>query len=338
MSGKRKTVSQDDLRKMMGKIKTGGASGTTSSSAASKRYKLSSRELQLIEEQKRREADEKSRSKAVKDQQRLALAQQLPPSDAKPVKSILKKSGPPSTPFAVPLAPSATGGNTSKPPTAGSTSKFTASSHDHNNVPSATPSTSLTTSRAEEKGGRGQGLLPDDFFDDPRAAGAGKAEKKGGRERAVAAEEEKGGGGGGSLPEGFFDDPVADARARGVAYVDKDEEEWEAFQKEMEAEASVAATILVEDRNEATVDRQIEEIDEQMQAWQRVNRLEKMKDKVDANRLKDETKTNNDTVSSVEAGRRPRKSKSEAKTEEDDDDSSEDDEDVSEFLDWRKKC
>ena len=72
-----------------------------------------------------------------------------------------------------------------------------------------------------------------------------------------------------ALPEGFFDDPVMDAKARGVAYVDKEEEEWEAFQKEIEAEASVAQNILVEDRTEATVDRQIEEIDEQIEAWQR---------------------------------------------------------------------
>merc|ERR1712226_474016 len=76
-----------------------------------------------------------------------------------------------------------------------------------------------------------------------------------------------------ALPEGFFDDPVMDAKARGVAYVDKEEEEWE---------ACVAQNILVEDRTEATVDRQIEEIDEQIEAWQRVNRLEKMKDQVES--------------------------------------------------------
>ena len=73
----------------------------------------------------------------------------------------------------------------------------------------------------------------------------------------------------GALPEGFFDDPIMDAKARGVAYVDKEEEEWEAFQKEIEAEETVAQNILVEDRTEATADRQIEEIDEQIEAWQR---------------------------------------------------------------------
>ena len=73
----------------------------------------------------------------------------------------------------------------------------------------------------------------------------------------------------GALPEGFFDAPIMDAKARGVAYVDKEEEEWEAFQKEIEAEETVAQSILVEDRTEATADRQIEEIDEQIEAWQR---------------------------------------------------------------------
>jgi hypothetical protein len=41
------------------------------------------------------------------------------------------------------------------------------------------------------------------------------------------------------------------------------------FQKEMVDEMSAAQDILVEDRMEATIDRQIEEIDEQMRAWNR---------------------------------------------------------------------
>lgn len=35
------------------------------------------------------------------------------------------------------------------------------------------------------------------------------------------------------LPEGFFDDPILDAKVRKVEYVDKEEEEWNAFQKAM---------------------------------------------------------------------------------------------------------
>ena len=59
-------------------------------------------------------------------------------------------------------------------------------------------------------------------------------------------------------------------QARNVQYVDTAEEEWAKFQKEMVEEMSVAQDILVEDRIEATNDRQIEEIDEQMRAWSRL--------------------------------------------------------------------
>ena len=52
--------------------------------------------------------------------------------------------------------------------------------------------------------------------------------------------------------------------------MDTAEEEWAKFQKEMVEEMSVAQDILVEDRIEATNDRQIEEIDEQMRAWSRL--------------------------------------------------------------------
>merc|ERR1719189_1446569 len=83
-----------------------------------------------------------------------------------------------------------------------------------------------------------------------------------------------------NIPEGFFDDPVQDAKARNVPYINVEEEEWEKFQKEIGEEMSTAQTILVEDREEATADRQIEEIDEQMEAWRRVSKMEQKKDQV----------------------------------------------------------
>ena len=67
----------------------------------------------------------------------------------------------------------------------------------------------------------------------------------------------------GKIPEGFFDDPKLDAKARQVQYVNVEEEEWQKFQKEIAEEEVNAQEILTEDRNEATTDRQIEEIDEQ---------------------------------------------------------------------------
>lgn len=72
-----------------------------------------------------------------------------------------------------------------------------------------------------------------------------------------------------TLPEGFFDDPVKDAKARNLEYKDPVEEEWDKFQKEIK-EAEVQSTnIINEEHEEATVERQIDEIDEQIRNWSR---------------------------------------------------------------------
>ena len=62
--------------------------------------------------------------------------------------------------------------------------------------------------------------------------------------------------------------------------VDHNEEEWEKFQKEIGDEVATAQEILVEDRNEATADRQLEDIDEQIEAWKRVAQLEEKKEAI----------------------------------------------------------
>lgn len=116
------------------------------------------------------------------------------------------------------------------------------------------------------------------------------------------------------LPEGFFDDPVMDAKARHVEYKDPIQEEWERFQKEMKEETSVSAQIIEDDQEEATAERQIQEIDEQMRNWSRVLDLELKKEKVKA-----------EGVKSANEGMQ------EASTEDDDE------EDFDEFLDWRAK-
>lgn len=81
-------------------------------------------------------------------------------------------------------------------------------------------------------------------------------------------------GGGGvtadeTLPEGFFDDPVKDAKARHLEYKDPVEEEWDRFQKEIKAAADFSNAIIAEDQEEATAERQIDEIDEQIRNWSR---------------------------------------------------------------------
>ena len=52
-------------------------------------------------------------------------------------------------------------------------------------------------------------------------------------------------------------------QARHVEYVDPVEAEWEKFQREMQTEMAESEVILDEDQQEATVGRQIEEVDEQ---------------------------------------------------------------------------
>lgn len=71
------------------------------------------------------------------------------------------------------------------------------------------------------------------------------------------------------LPEGFFDDPKLDAKARNQEYKDPVEEEWERFQREIRDADNKSAAIIAEDQEEATNERQIDEIEEQMKKLSR---------------------------------------------------------------------
>ena len=72
------------------------------------------------------------------------------------------------------------------------------------------------------------------------------------------------------LPEGFFDDPKKDAKARNQEYKDANEEEWEKFQKEIKLETTTSAAIINDEQEEATAEREIDDIDEQMRNWSRL--------------------------------------------------------------------
>ena len=81
MASKRK-VTQDDLRKLMANMKS-------NPSASNKKLKLSSKELALIEEEKRQ--------KSIRDQEKIRLKQEkmariVPNQSLQPKKSILKSS------------------------------------------------------------------------------------------------------------------------------------------------------------------------------------------------------------------------------------------------------
>lgn len=113
------------------------------------------------------------------------------------------------------------------------------------------------------------------------------------------------------LPEGFFDDPVMDAKVRNVEYKDPIEEEWEKFQKEIKEETAQSAQIIADDQEEATTERQMDEIEEQIRHWSRVIDLAKHMEQVQSTDRKQENI--------------------------DDDDLSSDETEFEEFLDWRAK-
>lgn len=115
-----------------------------------------------------------------------------------------------------------------------------------------------------------------------------------------------------ALPEGFFDDPVLDAKARNVEYKDPIEEEWEKFKKEIAEETTVSEAIMAEDIEESKVERDIEEIDEQIHNWQRVDQLQQRKEEL----MKKEVTVEEDNQ---------------------DDKSDLEDEEYEEFLSWRAK-
>lgn len=97
------------------------------------------------------------------------------------------------------------------------------------------------------------------------------------------------------LPEGFFDDPIMDAKVRKVEYKDKMEEEWDLFQKQMKEESHVSEAIMEEDDEQTNVDRNIDEIDEQIHRWSQINELQSKKEEI--NKTKSQKNDNDDSDS-----------------------------------------
>lgn len=117
------------------------------------------------------------------------------------------------------------------------------------------------------------------------------------------------------LPEGFFDDPVKDAKIRNTEYKDPQDEEWERFKREIKEESNFSNAIIAGEQDEATVERQLKEIDEQIEKWSKVVFLEKQKE------LADKYKSEHKNLDKVFQ----------------DDQSSEESDSFDEYLNWRSK-
>ncbi|XP_025895445.1 zinc finger protein 830 [Nothoprocta perdicaria] len=128
--------------------------------------------------------------------------------------------------------------------------------------------------------------LPPDFFDSkttavPIVSHSGSIQKPEIQEKVVERKENTAE----ALPEGFFDDPEVDARVRKVdAPKDQMDKEWDEFQKAMRQVNTISEAIVAEEDEEGRLDRQIGEIDEQIECYRRVellrDRQELMKEKL----------------------------------------------------------
>ncbi|KFP94996.1 Zinc finger protein 830, partial [Haliaeetus albicilla] len=128
--------------------------------------------------------------------------------------------------------------------------------------------------------------LPADFFDSkttaaPVVSHSGSIQKAEIQEKIVERKENTAE----ALPEGFFDDPEVDAKVRKVdAPKDQMDKEWDEFQKAMRQVNTISEAIVAEEDEEGRLDRQIGEIDEQIECYRRVellrNRQDLMKEKL----------------------------------------------------------
>ncbi|XP_040209432.1 zinc finger protein 830 [Rana temporaria] len=119
--------------------------------------------------------------------------------------------------------------------------------------------------------------LPPDFFDSktPVVSHSGSILKPDIQEKLVERKENTAE----ALPEGFFDDPEVDAKVRKVdAPKDHMAKEWDEFQKEMRQVNTVSEAIVAEEDEEGRLDRQIEEIDEQIECYRRIEHLRDRRD------------------------------------------------------------
>jgi len=76
-----------------------------------------------------------------------------------------------------------------------------------------------------------------------------------------------------SLPEGFFDDPELDAKVRGQSRSENLEAEFEEFKKIIQSEEVKSEVLIEKDDLISNVNRDIEEVDELIDRWTKIENL-----------------------------------------------------------------
>jgi zinc finger protein 830 len=89
-----------------------------------------------------------------------------------------------------------------------------------------------------------------------------------------------------ALPEGFFDDPDMDDKVRGVSRADNLEAEYEEFKKIMQSEEHKSDKIVEQDDLLRDVDRDLEEVDELINRWSKIEDLHNKREALLANNKK----------------------------------------------------
>jgi len=142
--------------------------------------------------------------------------------------------------------------------------------------------------------------LPQDFFDSgvqlpvvvnkPSSA----KQKSTNNESAKSAEDDTKAG---TLPKGFFDDPKLDARSRkGPLAKDPIEEQMELFRKEIAQESIVSEVILEEEIEQLQKEKDITEVEEQLEKWETVEKYQKKIEEIHKKR-EEEKSTNKESES-----------------------------------------
>lgn len=133
------------------------------------------------------------------------------------------------------------------------------------------------------------------------------------------------------LPEQFFDAPPSSK-----AKQDALDEEWEKFQREIKEETMASNEIIAGEHNDATVDRHLIEIDEQMYHWSKVRMFEEKIEQLQKNnnRLRNKMKLMKNGVTKEDDEGCMDVAKEDEGT---DDTDTENEETLEDFLDWRCK-
>ena len=95
------------------------------------------------------------------------------------------------------------------------------------------------------------------------------------------------------LPEGFFDDPELDAKVRGTTRAQTLENEYEEFKRAIQIEEAKSNTLVEMDDQMRDMDRDLEEVDELIVRWSKIEDLHRRREQIKSIRGISNSNSNN---------------------------------------------